>query len=533
MKRKIFLIATIMMVMMVPHSASAYDFSYTYRGKTLYYNLGSNGTYAFVVNPNGPGVNAGYVTGALTIPDSVENNGVKYVVAFIGDGAFGNCGGLTSVTISNSVTSINQYAFNKCTALTSVSIPNSVTTIGDQAFSQCSSLVSLIIPSSVTDIGDRAFAYCDGIISIVVDSGNTHYDSRDNCNAIIQTNRNRLIIGCKNTIIPNSVTSIGYAAFKACSGMTSLIIPNSVIGIESSAFESCNNLTSVIIGDSVISIGSSAFESCSNLISVTIGNSVSSIGESAFKNCSRLMSVIIPNSVTGIGKNAFRNCIGLISVTIGGSVYSIGDYAFNNCSHLTTVFCLAAEPPNIQSYCFGSSAQIYVPCESVNLYISWPGWNTCSSNINGTPFLDYIYSFAPNNETMGSVSIGIMDCDSNVTATATANEGFLFYSWSDGDTINPRIFHLTSDTIVTAMFVVDSSEGIYGMENIDAKIYWRNGQIIVEGVEQNIVTLYDLNGRMLATKQNYGTTVNFNIPTSGTYMIKIGNYPARKVVVIK
>lgn len=533
MKHKIFLFTTIMMALMVTHSASAYDFSYSYQGKTLYYNLGSNGSYAFVVNPVGVGPSAGYVTGALTIPDSVENNGVKYVVAFVGDGAFRNCGGLTSVTISSSVTSINQDAFKKCTALTSVSIPNSVVTIGQQAFFQCSSLVSLTIPSSVTSIGEGAFDYCNGLTSIVVENGNTHYDSRDNCNAIIQTYNNRLVKGCRNTIIPNSVTSIGYAAFKACSGLSSLTIPNSVIGIESSAFENCSNLMSVTIGNSVISIGSSAFENCSNLISVTIGNSVTSIGESAFRGCGGLMSVIIPDSVTAIGKNAFRNCIGLTSVTIGSSVYSIGDYAFNNCSHLTTVFCMAVEPPNIQSYCFGGSTRIYVPCESVNLYISWPGWSTCSSNIYGTQFLEYVYSFAPNNEAMGSVSTDVVDCDSNVTVTATANDGFLFYSWSDGDTINPRTFHLTSDTIVTAIFVVDSSEGIYGVEAIDAKIFQRSRQIVVEGANGNTVMLFDINGRMIASKRDYGATISFDVPATGIYMIKIGSYPVHKIVVIR
>ena len=106
------------------------------------------------------------------------------------------------------VTSIGNYAFYNCTSLTSVVIGNSVTSIGNEAFSNCSGLTSIVIPNSVTSIGERAFCDCSGLTSIIVDGNNTKYDSRENCNAIIETETNTLIAGCKNTIIPNSVTSI-------------------------------------------------------------------------------------------------------------------------------------------------------------------------------------------------------------------------------------------------------------------------------------------------------------------------------------
>ncbi|MDD6831945.1 MAG: leucine-rich repeat domain-containing protein, partial [bacterium] len=169
-------------------------------------------------------------TGNLTIPESVTYGDISYPVTSIGDEAFGSCRGLTSVTIPNSVTSIGYYAFSDCSGLTSVTIPNSVTSIGvwaflgcsgstsvtipnsvtsigDYAFCACSGLTSVTIPNSVTEIGRGAFSDCSGLTSIKVESGNSVYDSRENCNTIIETATNTLISGCKNTIIPNSVIS--------------------------------------------------------------------------------------------------------------------------------------------------------------------------------------------------------------------------------------------------------------------------------------------------------------------------------------
>ena len=144
----------------------------------------------------------------------------------------------------------------------------SVTKIGSSAFHDCSSLTSIIIPNSVTSIGGGTFQGCSSLTSIVVESGNTMYDSRENCNAIIETASNTLIAGCQSTTIPNSVTSIGDWAFADCSSLTSITIPNSVTSIGERAFEYCSSLTSVTIPNSVTSIGDSAFYDCSSLIDI-------------------------------------------------------------------------------------------------------------------------------------------------------------------------------------------------------------------------------------------------------------------------
>ena len=300
--------------------------------------------------------NAIIETSTNTLIVGCKNTVIPNSVISIGNHAFQGCSGLTSVTIPNSVTSIGENAFFECTGLTSVTIPNSVTSIGWYAFSGCSGLTSVTIPNSVIRIGWVAFAWCEGLTSIVVESGNTVYDSRGNCNAIIETSTNTLIAGCQNTVIPNSVTSIGERAFSGCSSLTSVTIPNSVT-----------------------SIGGSAFWVCSGLTSVTIPNSVTSIEDAAFWGCSGLTSVTIPNSVTSIGDWAFYKCSGLTSVTIPNSVTSIGDRAFSYCSGLTEIISEIESPFEIDESVFSgetySQAQLTVPAGTISAYQSIFSWN--------------------------------------------------------------------------------------------------------------------------------------------------------------
>ena len=270
---------------------------------------------------------------SIDIPNSVTN---------IGNDAFSECIGLTTITIANSVTSIGDGAFARCIALPTIIIPSSVTSIGRYAFFGCDDLNSVIIPSSVISIGEKAFYDCPALASISVASENPTYDSRDNCNAIIQKADNTLIVGCKATTIPNTVTSIGYGAFYGCSALTSIDIPSSV----------------------------------------------TSIGNTAFSNCSSLTSIIIPNSVTSIGDEMFYGCSSLTSITIPSSMKSIGYGAFYGCSVLTSVICEAVTPPTCGEDVFGSVptefTTLYVPEASVETYRSTNPWSTFGkiNNIN-------------------------------------------------------------------------------------------------------------------------------------------------------
>ena len=286
------------------------------------------------------------------------------------------------------LTSIGNYVFSGCSGLTSVTIPSTVTSIGNGAFGSCTGLTSITIPRYVTSINLTAFANCSGLTSITVEQGNTYYDSRDNCNAIIESTNNRLIAGCKTTIIPNTVTYISGSAFYGCSGLTSVTIPNSVTGINEGAFDDCLGLTSIIVEGGNTKYDSrdncnAIIESASNKLiagckNTVVPNSVTSIGNRAFFGHSGLTSVTIPNSVTSIGGSAFNGCSGLTSVTIPNSVTSIGSNAFYGCSGLTSINSKIETPFAFGSNAFknvSSTCVLTVPKGKRDAYIA-AGWTT-------------------------------------------------------------------------------------------------------------------------------------------------------------
>ena len=256
-----------------------------------------------------------------------------------------------------------------------------MTSIGNSAFYYCRSLTSIEIPSSVTSIGNSAFYYCSGLTSIVVELGNTKYDSRNNCNAIIETASNTLIVGCKNTMIPSSVTSIGDYAFSGCSGLTSIEIVE--------AFMGCSGLTSIEIPSSVTSIGSEAFSGCRGLNKVIVKDIAAwcniSFSDNPLSYAHHLYSdenteitnLIIPSGVTSIRGGLFSNCSGLTSIVIPSSVTNIGSSAFSGCSNLTSVTSYITDifETGKDAFTGCENATLYVPKGLANFYRITADWN--------------------------------------------------------------------------------------------------------------------------------------------------------------
>ena len=308
-------------------------------------------------------------------------------VSEISDGMLIGCRNLTSLTFPEGITSIGAEAFATCRGLVTLSLPQTLTKIGDGALEGCENLRSIIIPAGVTSIGAPVFYQCHSLSTVVVEEGNTVYDSREGCNAIIEKATNTLVAGCKETVIPSSVTTIGKWAFWHNYSIESLVIPESVTSIGELAFGSCRSLANVVVPNSVREMGMGVFQACA-FSSIQIPAALTSIEKLSFSHCSHLKEVIIPEGVKTIGEEAFEKCDSLVSVTIGSHVDSIASEAFGQCSSLRKIILLGRDPSALGDDVFTcidaesgdvlslyDLATLYVPAGTKEVYEQTDEWN--------------------------------------------------------------------------------------------------------------------------------------------------------------
>ena len=323
---------------------------------------------------------------SITIPNSVTSID-KY--------AFYGCDSLSSITLPNNVTSIGEEAFYECTSLTSINIPSGVTSIGLQAFGECDSLTSITIPNGLTNIDEDAFRYCDNLEHITVENGNPNYDSRDNCNALIETATNTLLRGCSTTVIPNSVMHIGNCAFGECFLLSNITLPNGLQSISNEAFAYCTSLSSITIPSGVTSIGEYAFSACESLTSITcdcktpptLGGGIfedipsrgvlitpfdtdySTFFEQLESEWAQSISITLTNGdMIGfnyedniIPESAFIGRTDIESVIFYSGITEIQDYAFSGCTNLQGLQFYNETPPTIGTDAFeGIDAHCHV-----------------------------------------------------------------------------------------------------------------------------------------------------------------------------
>ncbi len=292
----------------------------------------------------------------------------------IGNRSFYNSQSLKSLRGSR-IKSIDNYAFYNCDSLECLFLGDSLLRINSCAFYGCHSLRGLHLPSTLTTIGGDCFAYAYVLDTITVDPANTIYNSNDNCNAVMQTSNNTLVLGCRRTIIPSLTLSIGSYAFCGCVGLQSVALPNGLVSIGNNAFNGCSSLLTVNLPNSVTTVDCDAFDNCSSLLNpifnsklfarlphnyhgiYTIPESIEIVCCGAFRNCDNLTSVSVPLSVSAVKNYAFYDCDSLLSVTLPDSLASLGSYAFRNCRTLSSI-SIPSLVRRIESYTFENCSKL-------------------------------------------------------------------------------------------------------------------------------------------------------------------------------
>ena len=377
--------------------------------------------------------------------------------------------------------------------------------------------------------------YCSGLTAIVVAEGNSIYNSRGGCNAIIETNSNTLIAGCSTTIIPDGVTRIEDCAFGECTNLTAISLPASVMSIGNSAFEACSSLATITIPENsqLTSIGEYAFVYCESLTAITIPESVTSIGAAAFGACSSLTAITIPEGVTSIGEITFQDCSSLKEVTFGKGLKKIESGSFTGCSSIEKVTIHATQPPatdgNIFDEAVYEKATLYVPQGSIVKYqvmTGWSGFYNISEIESGAPA--YLTLRQADN---GEVGIAV-DLGRTYKVRITPSTGWKIHTVTfNGEDVTSQLSAdntfttptLTASAVLNVAYVKEGS-AINNAAASKIAVRGHNGIISISGVsESEAIAIYTLDGAMVASEAATAETTSVEVPTQQVYIVKVAD----------
>ena len=409
-----------------------------------------------------------------------------------------------AVAVPQFVRHLGKMAFGFCSHITSVSLPEGLVSIGDFAFNCCATVDGIVVPSMVTHIGVCPFSYCPQMNNLSIASGNSHYVMDG---LMVYSSDYDTLVSCHKsgstvTLNPN-VKVLG--GFENNTWVRNVSIPETVTDITENCFNGCQ-ITNIALPAHMKSIGRKAFSENDRLASVTMPQTLLSMGQGAFEHCYALTSIDIPDSLRVIPKEAFNSCIKLSSVTWGNDVEEIGDYAFWALSQMSSAHITTLDLP-MKLKKIGEAA-----------------FGACSNSLRNVYFYGQL-------DTMGSYVFSGANLDNIRFATglppAVVGEGPLEQISGIGRIYIPCGYLAEwTDDIYWGQFVDKMIEDCGSIDNTEAddlKVYTLDGHIVVEGAEGETVHIFDITGRSVR---------NGNM-SAGVYLVKIGDRPARKVVVMK
>ncbi len=452
----------------------------------------------------------------LVIPNNVD---AIRAFSFYGDTA------IKTAIISNSTTNIEKYAFYNCTGLTSLTTSDSLQQIGDYAFYN-TALDTLKIGKRVRNIGMMAFSNCSNLRMVRYNAINCSYTQNYELFGYTDTSLTTIEIADDVQRIPNYI-------FSKNSRITTLTIPDSVVSIGDYAFAYCGGLSSVVVGKNLNSIGNYAFYGCSGMRQIKFLGLIPPVySVQTYGNVPQNTSILVPCGKLSWYTTSLQNTFPYISETFTFSVsISSNDTTYGTVQVIGTPSC--------------SNPQITIIATPNNgLYFSH--WSDGDSNARrtititqDTTIIAYFtqqsqswYNFNVISEDTNKGTIQIITQPSRLNPqaiiVALPNTGYTFTRWSDGNTQNPRSITVTQDTILIAFFT--SNQGIAEAENDNISIRTANGHILLEGVSNERVFVTNVLGRVIYNAI-VKETAEIAVRNRGVYFVKVGNHPARKVVV--